>query len=46
MMTQAYKKKSGVIQCELFNIRIGLDNLWIFFLDTGVINGGKSASTD
>ncbi|MEA5602224.1 hypothetical protein [Nostoc sp. UHCC 0252] len=44
MMTQAYKK-SGVIQCELFNIRIASGNLWIFFLDTGVIDGGKSAST-
>ncbi|MEI1377295.1 hypothetical protein PQG02_29370 [Nostoc sp. UHCC 0926] len=44
MMTQA-DKKSGVIQSELFNIWIGLGNLWIFFLDTGVIDGGKSAST-
>lgn len=43
-MTQAYKK-SGVIQSELFNIWNGLSNLWIFFLDTGVIDGGKSAST-
>jgi hypothetical protein len=44
MMIQAYKK-SGVIQSELFNIRNGLCNLWIFFLDTGVIDGGKSAYT-
>jgi hypothetical protein len=44
MMTQAYKK-SGVIQSEVFNIRNGLCNLWIFFLDTGVIDGGESAST-
>ncbi|MEH1910067.1 hypothetical protein [Nostoc sp.] len=43
-MTQAYKK-SGVIQSEFFNIRIGLGNLWIFFSDTGVIDGGESAST-
>ncbi|WP_335035811.1 hypothetical protein [Nostoc sp.] len=43
-MTQTYKK-SGVIQSEFFNIRNGLGNLWIFFLDTGVIDGGESAST-
>lgn len=43
-MTQDYKK-SEVIQSEFSNIRNGLGNLWIFFLDTGVINGGTSAST-
>ncbi len=43
-MTQA-DKKSGAIQSELFNVRIDLGNLWIFFLDTGVIDGGESAST-
>ncbi|WP_267255621.1 hypothetical protein [Nostoc sphaeroides] len=43
-MTQGYKK-SGVILSEFLNIRNGLDNLWIFLLDTGVIDGGKNAST-
>ncbi|MGF1935740.1 MAG: hypothetical protein RM347_015355 [Nostoc sp. ChiQUE02] len=43
-MTQAYKQ-SGVIQSELLNIRNGIGNLRIFFLDTGVIDGGESAST-
>ncbi|MEH1843214.1 MAG: hypothetical protein V7L20_31890 [Nostoc sp.] len=43
-MTRGYKKL-GVILSELLNIRNGLDNLWIFFLDTGVIDGDKSAST-
>gem|GEM_PF-2124397 len=43
-MTQGYKN-SGVILSEFLNIRNGLGNLWIFFLDTGVIDRGKSAST-